>query len=632
MSIFRAIFSTDHKSVGKGYLFMGLLFFALGGGLAMLMRWHLAWPKVTDGMPMPMVGRLMNWPGGQMPPDTYNATFSLHATVMIFFVIIPLLVGAFGNFLIPLKIGATRTAFPLLGGLSLWLTLLAGMVLLAGPFLPGGAVWAGWTGYPPLSAMWGAGSSPGMSWPIVPRAMVAVAALALGMFVTLNMFPRDGWFSFITQLAIATLAAFGMVMVIERIAFDGQSAWFLSLLLVGIATVMGAINYLATILKLRCEGMTFFRLPLSVWSLLFAAILVLLATPVLSGAMVMNLMDHHRVSSFFLPANWLAESRIHPEVTGGGYGLLHQHLFWFYSHPAVYVMILPAFGMVSDILSVFARKPVFGYRAMVYAMAAITFLGFFVWAHHMFNSGMNPLLGTTFAISTMFIAVPSGIKVFNWLGTLWGGNIHFTAAMWNAIAFVSLFVIGGLSGIFLASTPVNMHLHDTYFVVAHIHYVLFGGSMFGLFAAIYFWFPKMFGRMMNEALGKIHFFASFIAFNCVFFPMHFLGTRGVPRRFYDISDIASFKDLQPLNVFITFSAFVLGIAQIPFVLNFLGSLIWGRRATANPWNVTTLEWTDAASPPAVTNFENPALVYRGPYEYNNPLVEEDFLPQSRLIK
>lgn len=619
MSLLQTIFSTDHKRVGIGYLFMGLLFFSLGGLLAMLMRWHLAWPST------------------HVSPDAYNATFSLHATVMIFFVIIPLLVGAFGNYLIPLKIGASRMAFPVLGGLSLWLTLLAGMVLLAGPFLPGGAVTAGWTGYPPLSAMWRTGATPTARWPIVPWTMVFVGAVSLCTFVGMRSFVGQAFLPalqkkkiyIIVTIVLILLAAFGITQTITFIAFDGQACWFLSLLLVGIATVMGAINYLATILKMRCPGMTLFRLPLSVWSLLFTAILILLATPVLSGAMVMNLMDHHRVSSFFLPGNWLAESRIHPDVVGGGYALLHQHLFWFYSHPAVYVMILPAFGMVSDILAVFARKPVFGYRMMIYAMAAITFLGFFVWAHHMFNSGMNPLLGTTFAISTMFIAVPSGIKVFNWLGTLWGGNIHFTTAMWNAIAFVSLFVIGGLSGIFLASTPVNMHLHDTYFIVAHIHYVLFGGSTFGLFAAIYFWYPKFFGRMMNEPLGKLHFFTSFIAFNCVFFPMHFLGARGVPRRYYDISEIDSFKDLQPLNVFITISAFVLGLAQIPFVINFLGSLIWGRRAEANPWRATTLEWTDTSNPPIVGNFERPPLVYHGPYEYNNPLSKEDFLPQSQ---
>jgi cytochrome c oxidase subunit 1 len=413
------------------------------------------------------------------------------------------------------------------------------------------------------------------------------------------------------------------------IAFDGQSCWFLSLLLVSFASLMIAVNFLTTIILLRCPGMTLLRLPLTVWAYLFTAVLVLLATPVLIAAMVMNLLDHHRLTSFFLPANWAAESQIHPAVSGGGYALLHQHLFWFYSHPAVYIMILPAFGMVSDILSVFSRKPIFGYLSMVVATGAITFLGFFVWAHHMFVSGMNPLLGTTFALSTMLIAVPSGVKVFNWIATLWGGSIHLTTALWNAVAFVSLFTIGGLSGIFLASTPVNIHLHDTYFVVAHIHYVLFGGSMFGLFGAIYFWYPKFFGRMMNETWGKVHFFVSFVAFNGVFFPMHILGIRGVPRRFFDITTMESFKDLQPLNVFMTFSALLLGLAQIPFIINFLGSLRWGRRAEGNPWRAATLEWTDAPSPPPVGNFESTPVVYRGAYEYNNPQATEDFLPQSQ---
>ncbi|HEV7301214.1 MAG TPA: cbb3-type cytochrome c oxidase subunit I [Tepidisphaeraceae bacterium] len=623
----RDIFSTDHKVIGLQFLFMGLGFFALGGLLAMAMRWQLAWPGATDGMPMPLAELIFGWPNGQMPPDVYNATFSLHATVMIFLVIIPLLVGAFGNYLIPLKIGAPRMAFPVLGGLSVWTTLLAGAVLFTGPFLPGGAVETGWTGYPPLSAIWGAGSAPQSGWPVIPLVMVSTAALFLWGFVATNVL-RSRW----AAVPFAVIAAVVTVLVMQGVAFDGQACWFVSLLLVGIATLLGAINYLATIVLFRCPGMTPSRLPLSVWSLLFTAVLVLLATPVLTGALVMNLLDHHRLTSFFLPGDWLAESRVHPAVAGGGSPLLHQHLFWFYSHPAVYIMILPAFGMVSDILSVFARKPVFGYRPMIYALAAITFLGFFVWAHHMFQSGMNPALGTAFALSTMFIAVPSGIKVFNWLGTLWGGNIHFTTAMWNAVAFVSLFVIGGLSGLFLASTAVNVHLHDTYFVVAHIHYVLFGGSTFGLFAAIYYWYPKFFGRMMNETLGKVHFFGSYVAFNCVFFPMHILGIRGVPRRYFDISHLESFKDLQPLNVFITISAFALGVAQLPLVVNFFGSLIWGKAAPANPWNATTLEWTDAASPPIRENFESRPSVYHGAYEYNNPLSgDDDFLPQSRPV-
>lgn len=620
----RYVFATDHKIVGIQLLFMGLFFFAAGGLMALAMRWQLAYPRATDGRPFPLGESLFGWTNGQMPPDVYNATFSLHATTMIFLVIIPLLVGAFGNYLIPLKIGARGMAFPRLGGASVWVTLLAGTVLFAGPFLRDGGLQTGWTGYPPLSAIWGVGATPHSHWPWTARTMVFAAALMVAAYVTSQTIKR-----FVVAIPIAIVAAITLTYLIERIAFDSQSCWFVALLLAGTATLFGSINYLTTILLLRCPGMTYFRLPLSIWSLIFTAVLVLLATPVLSLAIVMNLLDHHRVTNFFLPANWLAESRIHPDVAGGGSALLHQHLFWFYSHPAVYIMILPAFGMVSDILSVFARKPVFGYRAMVYAMGTITFLGFFVWAHHMFRSGMNPALGTTFAISTMFIALPSGLKVFNWLATLWRGNIHFTTAMWNAVAFVSLFVVGGLSGIFLGASAVDVHLHDTYFVVAHIHYVLFGGSTFGLFAAIYFWYPKFFGRLMNETLGKIHFFLSFIAFNGVFFPMHILGVRGVPRRYYDITHIESFKDLQPLNVFMTHAAILLGVAQLPFVWNFFYSLFRGKRAGRNPWNATTLEWTDADSPPDPENFESQPVVYRGPYEYNNPVsAPSDFLPQS----
>jgi cytochrome c oxidase subunit 1 len=290
-------------------------------------------------------------------------------------------------------------------------------------------------------------------------------------------------------------------------------------------------------------------------------------------------------------------------------------------------MILPAMGFVSDILAVFARKPVFGYQAMIWSSAAIAFLGFIVWGHHLFQTGMNPALGTTFAVSTFLIAVPSGVKVFNWIGTLWGGNIHFTTPMLNAIAFVSLFVVGGLSGIFLASSAVDVQLHNTYFVVAHLHYVLFGGSTFGIFAAIYFWYPKMFGRMMNERLGKIHFVLSYVFFNCTFFAMHFLGLAGMPRRVADYTGYATFRHLQPMNQFITMSAFGLGLAQIPFMINFIGSFFWGEKAPANPWRATTLEW-QTASPPMRGNFETLPVVYRGAYEYSLPGQFEDFLPQN----
>jgi cytochrome c oxidase subunit 1 len=294
-------------------------------------------------------------------------------------------------------------------------------------------------------------------------------------------------------------------------------------------------------------------------------------------------------------------------------------------------MILPAMGMVSDIIAVFSRKPVFGYRPMVYALAGIAFLGFVVWAHHMFQSGMNPTLGTTFAISTMFIAVPSAIKVFNWLGTLWRGNIQFTTPMLNALAFVSMFVIGGLSGIFMASTSIDVHIHATYFIVAHIHYVLFGGSMFGIMAAIYFWYPKMFGRMMNEPLGKVHFWLTFISFNCTFFAMHILGLRGMPRRVAGFLNYNSFADLQPMNQFISYSAFVMGAVQVLFIINFIGSWVWGKKAPSNPWNASTLEWAAASSPPPHNNFPETPQVYHGPYEYSSPLVEEDWLAQNRDV-
>jgi cytochrome c oxidase subunit 1 len=407
---------------------------------------------------------------------------------------------------------------------------------------------------------------------------------------------------------------------------------------------MGAVNYLTTMIKLRAPGMTMFRMPLSVWSLFITSVLVLLATPVLASTLLLNLLEHHmvnidgevyRVASFFTPYNWMDQSvGVGRGLNaGGGYPILHQHLFWFYSHPAVYIMILPAMGMVSDILAVFARKPIFGYRPMVYAMAGIAFLGFIVWAHHMFQSGMNPTLGTTFAISTMFIAVPSAIKTFNWLGTLWGGNIQFTAAMWNAIAFVSMFVIGGLSGIFMASTAVDVHIHDTYFIVAHIHYVLFGGTTFGIFGAIYFWYPKMFGRMMNETLGKIHFWLSIVAFNCTFFAMHILGIGGFPRRVPGVvhQQYSSFAHFLEMNQFISISAFALGLAQIPFIINFIGSWIWGPKAPRNPWLATTLEW-ETESPPPHGNFATVPVVHHGPYEYASPLVEEDWLAQTRYVE
>jgi cytochrome c oxidase subunit I len=528
----------------------------LGGLLALLVRWQLAWPETAvpgfGWVPEPFMF------GGVIPPETYNAMFTMHATIMIFFVVMPILVGAYGNFLVPLMIGARDMAFPVLNMLSFWVALPAAIIMLAGFFVPGGHAAAGWTSYAPLSAD--------------------------------PVFTGVDW---------------------------GQNLWIISLIILGFSSMMGAINYITTIINMRAPGMTFFRLPLTIWSLFVVAILVLLAIPVLTSALAMLLFDRLFGTTFFLPA-------------GGGEPLLWQHLFWFFGHPEVYILILPAMGIASDVLSTFSRKPIFGYRSMVYAIIGIGFLSWIVWGHHMFQSGMNPALGVSFTITTMVIAVPSAIKTFNWLGTIWGGTIRFTVPMLNALAFVAMFVIGGLSGIFMASTPVDIFIHDTYYIVAHIHYVVFGGSVFGIFAAIYYWFPKMFGRMMNDTLGKIHFWGTFIFFNCTFFPMHILGVGGHMRRIYNPLQYEFLQPLQPINVFITVSAILLGLSQIPFIINFFWSLFGGRRAERNPWQANTLEWV-APTPTPHGNFDTIPTVYRGPYEYSSPEVPEDYLPQDRQL-
>jgi len=549
------VFSTDHKTIGKQFLFFGLFMMVLGGLLALMLRWQLAWPETAvpgfGWVPEPYMF------GGIIPPETYNMLFTMHATIMIFFVVMPILVGSFGNFLIPLMIGARDMAFPTLNMLSFWTGAVAGVVMLAGFFVPGGHAATGWTAYAPLSAK---AIYSGVNW--------------------------------------------------------GQNLWCISIIILGASSLMGSVNYITTIINMRAPGMTFFRLPLVIWCLFVVAVLLLLALPVLTAALGMLLADRLLGTQFFLPA-------------GGGKPLLWQHLFWFFGHPEVYVLILPAMGIASEVLTTFSRKPIFGYRSMVYAIIGIGFLSWIVWGHHMFQSGMNPALGTGFMISTMIIAVPSAIKTFNWLGTLWGGSIRFTTAMLNGLAFVSMFVIGGLSGIYMANTPVDIFIHDTYFIVAHIHYVVFGGSVFGIFAGIYYWFPKMFGRMMNETLGKIHFWLTFVFFNCVFFPMHILGVGGMMRRIYNPTQYEFLQPLQPINVFITVSAICLGLGQIPFVVNFFWSLFAGKKAVENPWHANTLEWT-APSPPAHGNWgEHLPVVYHGPYEYSVPGVDADYLPQTK---
>ncbi|MFQ5990420.1 MAG: cbb3-type cytochrome c oxidase subunit I, partial [Candidatus Methylomirabilales bacterium] len=517
----------------------------------------LAWPETAvpgfGWVPEPYMFE------GIIPPETYNMLFTMHATIMIFFVVMPILVGSFGNFLIPLMIGARDMAFPTLNMISFWSGAVAGTVMLAGFFVPAGHAATGWTAYAPLSAK--------------------------------TVYTGVDW---------------------------GQNLWCISLIILGASSLMGSINYITTIINMRARGMTLFRLPLVIWSLFVVAILLLLALPVLTAALGMLLTDRLLGTHFFLPE-------------GGGDPLLWQHLFWYFGHPEVYVLILPAMGVGSEVLSTFSRKPIFGYRSMVYAIVGIGFLSWIVWGHHMFQSGMNPALGTAFMISTMVIAVPSAIKTFNWLGTLWGGSIRFTTVMLNGLAFVSMFVIGGLSGIYMANTPVDIFIHDTYFIVAHIHYVVFGGSVFGIFAGIYYWFPKMFGRMMNEALGKIHFWLTFIFFNCVFFPMHILGIGGMMRRIYNPMQYEFLQPLQPINVFITISAICLGLAQIPFVINFCWSLFAGKEAERNPWQANTLEWSAPSPPPHGNWGETLPVVYHGPYEYSVPELEEDYLPQDRPL-
>ena len=634
------IFSTDHKVIGIQFFFTGLVMAAIGGALAMLLRYQLAWPWEE----VPYVGKML-FEDGYVPAEQYATLFTMHGTVMIFFVIIPVLVGCFGNFLIPLQIGAPDMAFPKLNMLSYWMVVPAILIVLAGFLTEGGGAAAGWTAYPPLSALADA----------QPQAV-------------------------------------------------GQICWAAGLLILGFSSIIGSVNYLTTIITMRAPGMTMFRMPLTIWSLFITSVLVLLATPVLASALLLLLLDQTAGTSFFIATGTVISEQL-VDHAGGGQPLLWQHLFWFYSHPAVYIMILPAMGVVSEVLATFSRKPIFGYRPMIYALGAIAGLGFIVWAHHMFQAGLNPSLGIAFTVSTLLIAVPSAIKIFNWLGTLWGGNIRFTTAMLNALAFVSMFVIGGLSGLFMAMTPVDIHIHDTYFIVGHLHYVLFGGSVFGIFAGVYFWFPKMFGKMLNDGLGKVHFFLTFIFMNMTFFLMHIVGLGGHPRRIATIlhPPFDLFDHLQPLNVFMTVGALCLGISQIPLILNIVLSLIgvraasitrplcavltagpllyllwtlkisvdpevtpglaavigsepgplwrilgtlavlgscypiirakefiFGAPAGDNPWEATTLEWT-TSSPPGHGNFETIPVVYHGPYEYSRPGVKEDWVAQTRKL-
>jgi cytochrome c oxidase subunit 1 len=550
------VFSVDHKTIGKQYMSLALFMALVGGFAAYVMRMQLAYPE----QPIPLTGWVPEpfMYDGALDPSFYNQLVTMHGTIMVFFVAMPLLLGALGNFLIPLMIGADDMAFPRLNMMSFWTIFTASVVLLASFFVPGGAAGAGWTGYPPLA---GDPIYTGINW--------------------------------------------------------GQNLWILALALEFASFLMGGVNFLTTAINMRAPGLSFWRLPLMVWMQLTAAILFLLSVGPLIAAAIMLLLDRTLGTSFFRPEK-------------GGDPLLWQHLFWFFGHPEVYVILLPGVGAVLEVLPVFCRKPIFGYRSIVWATIIAGALSFIVWAHHMFISGIDPRLATPFSVTTILISVPFTVMIFSMIATLWGGAISFPSPMLFAMGFLITFLVGGVTGIFLGSAGADIYFHDTYFVVAHFHYTLFPSVFFGGFAALYFWFPKMFGRMMNETLGKLHFWGTLVAFNALFLPMFTIGLGGHMRRIYNPLQYDFLKPLAGTNRFLTWAAMALFLAQVPFVINFFMSLFAGHKAEDNPWRATTLEWS-APSPPPHGNFLMVPTVYHGPYEYSRPDVAEDFVPQDRPL-
>ncbi len=556
--ISKYIFSLDHKVIGIQYFLLALVAVCVGIVLSVLMRFHLVWPNAH----LPFIT------GGIMTPEQYLGLLTMHGTIMVFFVLTTAPQSGFGNYFLPIQIGAADMAFPRLNMLSFWTTFLAFIAILAAFFVPGGSPISGWTAYPPLS---GIGQAAG---------------------------PGEGW---------------------------GQTMWIVSIALFCGASLMGALNFIATIIDLRAPGMTLMRMPLTCWAWFVTAILGLLAFGVLLAAGVLLLLDRSAGTSFFVPASEVITDTLLNHK--GGSPILWQHLFWFFGHPEVYIAILPGMGVASHLLSTFSRKPIYGYRAMAYAICGIGFLGFMVWGHHMFVSGMSPYSGFAFSVLTMAIGVPSAIKTFNWLGTLWNGKIQFTSPMMFALGFVSLFVSGGLSGLFLAQPAVDNRLHATYYVVAHFHLVMGVAAIFGIFGATYFWYPKMFGRLMSEPLGKLHFWITFAGAYCIFMPMHFIGIAGSIRRYADNTGVQYLAQFQPVHKFMTIAAFITAIGQLIFIFNFFWSLKAGKKASDNPWNATTLEWTTATPPPHDNFGGHYPSVYRGPYEFSVPGATEDFTPQ-----
>ncbi|MFO1500725.1 MAG: cbb3-type cytochrome c oxidase subunit I [Verrucomicrobiota bacterium] len=573
------IFSTDHKVIGIQYGVTALAFLFFGFSLIMMMRWQLAYP----GQPIPVFGPLLQWivgemaPNGSMSNDLYNSFGAMHGTIMVFLAIVPLAFAAFGNYVVPLMIGAPDMAFPRINMASYQAYVLGGVIMLASFFIPRGAAQAGWTSYPPLASI---------------------------------------------------------------ITGDGQTFWIIGMVMLITSSLLGAVNFIATIIQLRAPGMTWMRLPFFVWAQFVTAFLLLLAFPPLEAAAVMQLMDKVAGTSFFLPTGLMVSGK-QVAISGGGSPLLWQHLFWFLAHPEVYVLILPGMGIVSEIIANNTRKPLWGYRSLVYSALAIGFLSFIVWAHHMYLTGMGTAISTFFQTTTMIISIPSVIILTALFMSLWGGSIRFTTPMLFALAFLPMFGIGGLTGLPLGLNFTDIHLHDTYYVIAHFHYIVAPGTIFALFAGIYYWFPKATGRFMSEFWGKVHFWTSLVFMNLIFQPMFAQGMAGMLRRMAD--GAATYASANPSNagvigalsdsvirsnVTISIAAWSLAIAQLPFIINFFWSIRHGKvAATDNPWDATTLEW-QTPTPPPHGNFTAAPTVYRGPYEYSLPGHGKDFVPQN----
>jgi cytochrome c oxidase subunit I len=579
------IFSTDHKVIGIQYGLCGLIFLLFGFSLMMLMRWQLAYP----GQALPVIGNLLGhvfgpntMPDGKMTSEFYNSLGAMHGTIMIFMGIVPVAFAAFGNFVVPLQIGAPDMTFPKVNAASFWAFALGGVVMLASFFVPGGAAKSGWTSYTPLAAITDKGP---------------------GFIPVLN----------------------------------GTTLWLLGFIFLITSSLLGAINFITTIIQLRAKGLTWMRLPFFVWTQFVTAFLLLLAFPPLESAIIMQIMDRVAGTSFFLPSGLIVNgTALH--ISGGGNPILWQHLFWFLGHPEVYVLILPAMGIVGEILANNSRKPLWGYKSLVFSVLTIGFLSFVVWAHHMWLTGMGSTVSAFFQTTTLLISIPSVIILSAFFISLWGGSIRFNVPMLFATAFLPMFGIGGLTGIPLAFNSADLYLHDTYYVIAHFHYIVAPGTIFALFAGIYYWFPKATGRIMNEFWGKVHFWPSLICMNVIFLPMFLQGMMGMHRRWYDGGQgwgLANNHKVWGLTGFewnhpISWAAWIMGLAQIPFIINFFWSIKHGKKVNDNPWEATTLEWT-APSPPPHGNFVTTPVAYRGPYEYSLPGRDRDFTMQNEPV-